>query len=33
MGWPDDAVRAGRVAATVVTDGLAMYAEETYLLP
>ena len=33
MGWPDDTVRARRVAATVVTDGLAVHAEETYVLP
>lgn len=33
MRWPDDAERARRVAATVVTDGLAVHVEATYLLP
>lgn len=34
MGWPDDAVRAERVAATVVADGLARSAADgTWSLP
>ncbi|MDH4075552.1 MAG: A/G-specific adenine glycosylase [Acidimicrobiia bacterium] len=32
MGWPDDATRAERVAATVVTDGLARRRGETLTL-
>lgn len=33
MGWPDDPVRAERVAATLVTDGLATRAGDLYHLP
>ena len=34
MGWPDDPARAERVAATLVTDGLAVQTEGgTYRLP
>jgi A/G-specific adenine glycosylase len=32
MGWPDDAERAARVAATVVADGLATVADGRYAL-
>jgi A/G-specific adenine glycosylase len=32
MGWPDDAARATRVAATLVVDGLASRAEDGYRL-
>ena len=28
MGWPDDAARAERVAATLVADGLATRADD-----
>jgi A/G-specific adenine glycosylase len=33
MGWPDDAERAARVAATLVRDGLAMRVGDAYALP
>jgi A/G-specific adenine glycosylase len=33
MGWPDDAGRAERVAATLVADGLAISDERAYRLP
>jgi A/G-specific adenine glycosylase len=34
MGWPDDPARAARVAATLVTDGLAVIdAEDRFALP
>ena len=33
MGWPDDAERAVRVAATLVVDGLAVVEGESYRLP
>jgi hypothetical protein len=34
MGWPDDADRAVRVAATLVADGLAVVDERgSYRLP
>lgn len=33
MGWPDDVARADRVAATLVTDGLARVADGRYTLP
>lgn len=33
MGWPDDGDRAGRVAATVVADGLAEVFDGHYRLP
>ena len=33
MGWPDQPDRALRVAATVVTDRLAVFDGETYRLP
>lgn len=33
MGWPDDASRAEQVAATLVTDGLAVYENGVYRLP
>jgi A/G-specific adenine glycosylase len=34
MGWPDDVARAERVAATLVTDGLAVRSSNgTYALP
>ena len=33
MGWPDDAERAARVAATVVADGLAVKRRDGYELP
>jgi A/G-specific adenine glycosylase len=33
MGWPDDAVRAVRVAATLVADGLAVLDGDRYRLP
>lgn len=33
MGWPDDAERASRVAATLVRDGLAVTVDGTYVLP
>jgi A/G-specific adenine glycosylase len=33
MGWPADASRAARVAATVVADGLAVVADGVYQLP
>jgi A/G-specific adenine glycosylase len=33
MGWPDDAGRAARVAATLVSDGLAVSDDTGYRLP
>jgi hypothetical protein len=33
MGWPDDAHRAVRVAATLVVDGLAVVDGGRYRLP
>lgn len=33
MGWPGEPERAGRVAATLVTDGLARVADGRYMLP
>ena len=33
MGWPDDALRAGRVAETLVADGLAVADGELLRLP
>jgi A/G-specific adenine glycosylase len=33
MGWPGDAARAERVAATLVVDGLVVRVGETYRLP
>lgn len=33
MGWPDDAVRAGRVAATLLGDGLAVVVDGQWRLP
>ena len=33
MGWPDDALRAGRVAETLVADGLAVVDGDRLLLP
>lgn len=33
MGWPDDAERAGRVSASLVSDGLAVHREGAYRLP
>lgn len=33
MGWPDDPHRAARVAATLVTDGLAVCDDQGYRLP
>lgn len=33
MGWPADAERAGRVAATLVDDGLAIVDQDVYRLP
>jgi A/G-specific adenine glycosylase len=33
MGWPDDPARAGRVAATLVADGLAVRGGDRYALP
>jgi A/G-specific adenine glycosylase len=33
MGWPDDAARAERVAATVVADALAVLRADRYELP
>jgi A/G-specific adenine glycosylase len=33
MGWPDDPDRAARVAATLVTDGLALVDDVGYRLP
>jgi A/G-specific adenine glycosylase len=33
MGWPDDASRAEQVAATLVTDGLAVKRDGAYRLP
>jgi len=33
MGWPDDAARAERVAASVVADGLAVLDGDRYRLP
>jgi len=33
MGWPDDADRAARVAATLVVDGLALVEGGRYRLP
>lgn len=33
MGWPDDPERAVRVAATLVTDGLAVVTNDRYRLP
>jgi A/G-specific adenine glycosylase len=33
MGWPDDTARANRVAATVVTDGLASRDGDRLVLP
>ena len=33
MGWPGDPDRAARVAATLVTDGLARVADGSYRLP
>jgi hypothetical protein len=33
MGWPADELRAARVAATVVADGLAVVADGIYRLP
>jgi A/G-specific adenine glycosylase len=33
MGWPDDPERAGRVAATLVVDGLAAVEDGSYRLP
>ncbi len=33
MGWPGDAARAERVAATLVGDGLAVHENGRYLLP
>ena len=33
MGWPDDPDRAGRVAATLVADGLAVADDRGYRLP
>ncbi len=33
MGWPDDPIRAQRVAATVVADGLVRRTEEGFALP
>lgn len=33
MGWPNDDERARRVAATVVTDGLAEHTQGVYRLP
>ena len=33
MGWPDDPLRASRVAATLVRDGLAVEADGEYRLP
>ena len=33
MGWPDDPERAGRVAARVVADGLAVFDGTRYRLP
>jgi A/G-specific adenine glycosylase len=33
MGWPEDALRAGRVAETLVTDGLAIVDGDELRLP
>ena len=33
MGWPDDALRAGRVAETLVVDGLAVVVDDELRLP
>jgi hypothetical protein len=33
MGWPDDPVRAQRVASTLVRDGLAVLDAGVYRLP
>jgi hypothetical protein len=33
MGWPDDPVRAERVASTLVRDGLAVLDGRAYRLP
>ncbi|MEO5902299.1 MAG: hypothetical protein ABIR68_19505, partial [Ilumatobacteraceae bacterium] len=33
LGWPDQPDRARRVAATLVTDRLAVFDGETYRLP
>ena len=33
MGWPDDVLRAGRVAETLVVDGLAVTDGELLRLP
>lgn len=33
MGWPDDVLRAGRVAETLVADGLAVADGDRLLLP
>ncbi|HEX4906668.1 MAG TPA: A/G-specific adenine glycosylase [Acidimicrobiales bacterium] len=33
MGWPDDVLRAGRVAETLVRDGLAVAEEDLLRLP
>jgi hypothetical protein len=33
MGWPDDALRAGRVADTLVRDGLAVADGDSLRLP
>ena len=33
MGWPDDGLRARRVAATLVDDGLVECSVDGYRLP
>ena len=33
MGWPSEPARAAAVAATVVADGLAVFADGSYRLP
>ena len=33
MGWPDDALRAGRVAESLVVDGLAVVVDDELRLP
>jgi A/G-specific adenine glycosylase len=33
MGWPEDALRAGRVAETLVADGLAVADDDVLRLP